>query len=168
MLKSLLRLIQTNVNLRIETELNKMLIDRCAVKLNLTWDLFDLICLSFPIFVALEWNVTEMRQVHLNLTYILSTDKRTDVWSRDFIIWKINSGLWAVVWDGLWNKRVWANYEQLLRPVFQSFYGQKTNLIFFWKYIRVRTEKLHRIKVDKNIWKVSFMGEKQVFLGLKI
>ena len=25
-----------------------------------------------------------------------TTDKRTDVWSRDFIIWKINSGLWAV------------------------------------------------------------------------
>ena len=34
------------------------------------------------------------------------TDKKTDVWSRDFIIWKINSGLWAVVWAGLWNKRV--------------------------------------------------------------
>ena len=47
-----------------------------------------------------------------------TTDKRTDVWSRDFIIWKINSGLWAVVWAGLWNKRVWADYEQLLRPVF--------------------------------------------------
>ena len=29
------------------------------------------------------------------------TDKRTDVWSRDFMIWKINSGLWAVVWAGL-------------------------------------------------------------------
>ena len=49
---------------------------------------------------------------------IFSTDKRTDVWSRDFIVWKINSGLWAVVWAGLWNKWVWANYEQLLRPVF--------------------------------------------------
>jgi hypothetical protein len=30
-----------------------------------------------------------------------STDKRTDVWSRDFIIWKINFGLWAVAWAGL-------------------------------------------------------------------
>ena len=49
---------------------------------------------------------------------IRTTDKRTDVWSRDFIIWKINSGLWAVVWAGMWNKRVWANYEQLLKPVF--------------------------------------------------
>ena len=42
----------------------------------------------------------------------------TDVWSRDFIIWKINFWLWAVVWAGLWNKRVWAVYEQLFRPVF--------------------------------------------------
>ena len=25
------------------------------------------------------------------------TDKRTDVWSRNFLIWKINFGLWAVV-----------------------------------------------------------------------
>ena len=51
-------------------------------------------------------------------TIITPTDKRTDVWSRDFMIWKINSGLWAVVWAGLWNKRVWADYEQLFRPVF--------------------------------------------------
>ena len=56
---------------------------------------------------------------------LLVTDKRTDVWSRDFIIWKINSGLWAVVWAGLgWAglgcdiKRVWAVYEQLLMLVF--------------------------------------------------
>ena len=44
---------------------------------------------------------------------ISSTDKKTDVWSRDFIVWKINFGLWAVAWAGLWNKRVWADYEQL-------------------------------------------------------
>jgi hypothetical protein len=39
------------------------------------------------------------------------TDKRTDVWSRDFMIWKINFGLLAVAWAGLWNKRGWADYE---------------------------------------------------------
>jgi hypothetical protein len=81
---------------------------------------------------------------------VSSTEKRTDVWSRDFIIWKINSGLWAVVWAGLWNKRVGADYEQLFRSVFLSFYGQKINLNFFWKYFRVRTQKLHRIKVNKS------------------
>ena len=31
---------------------------------------------------------------------IINTDKRTDVWSRDFLIWKINFGLWAVAWAG--------------------------------------------------------------------
>ena len=46
------------------------------------------------------------------------TDKRTDAWFRDFIIWKMDSGQWGVVWAGLWNKRVWADYEQLLRPFF--------------------------------------------------
>ena len=39
------------------------------------------------------------------------TDKRTDVWSRDFMIWIINFGLWAVAWAGQWEKRVWADYE---------------------------------------------------------
>ena len=54
-----------------------------------------------------------------------TTDKRTDVWSRDFMIRKVNFGLWAVAWAGLCNKGVWANYEQLLRPVFSLFQGQK-------------------------------------------
>ena len=61
----------------------------------------------------------------------MTTDKRTDVWCRDFIIWKINSELWAVFWAGLWNKRVWADYEQLLRPVFSLFRGQKKSKFFF-------------------------------------
>ena len=74
--------------------------------------------------------------------YAYCTDKRTDVWSRYFITWKINSGLWAVVWAGLWKKRVWADYEQLLRPVFSLFRGQKNILIFFcpWK-IEKKTQK---------------------------
>ena len=52
------------------------------------------------------------------ISIVLDTDRRTDVWSRDFIIWKINSWQWAVVWAGLWNKRAWADYEQLLRLIF--------------------------------------------------
>ena len=55
------------------------------------------------------------------------TDKRTDVWSRNFLIWKINFGLWAVAWAGLWEERVWAKYEQLLRSVFSLFRGQFGN-----------------------------------------
>ena len=42
-----------------------------------------------------------------------------------------NSGLWAMVWAGLWNKRVWADYEQLLRLFFLSLYEQKIKLKFF-------------------------------------
>ena len=98
------------------------------------------------------------------------TDKRTDVWSRDFIIWKINSGLWAVVWAGLWNKRVWADYEQLLRPVFSLFRGQKKILKIFWKHHSVRTEKLHWKKVKKkNLGGDNFFFQKNHFyLGLKM
>ena len=41
------------------------------------------------------------------------TDKRTDVWSRNFLIWEINFGLWAVAWAGPWEKGVWVDSEQL-------------------------------------------------------
>ena len=51
-----------------------------------------------------------------------ATNKGTSVWSQDFIIWKFNSGLWAVDWARLWNKRVWADYKQLLKPVFSLFW----------------------------------------------
>ena len=37
---------------------------------------------------------------------LIVTDKRTNVWPRDFLTWKINFGLWAVAWAGLWEKRV--------------------------------------------------------------
>ena len=59
----------------------------------------------------------------------LITDKRTDVWSQDFIISMKNQ--FRVVGCGLWSgqdceiKKVWADYEQLLRPVFSLFWGQK-------------------------------------------
>jgi hypothetical protein len=52
-----------------------------------------------------------------------NTDKRTDVWSRNFMIWKINFGLWA--WAGLWEKGVWADSEQLFGWFFQFFMGKK-------------------------------------------
>ena len=34
--------------------------------------------------------------------------------------WKINSGLWAVVWAGLWEKRGWADYEHLFENIVAS------------------------------------------------
>ena len=39
-------------------------------------------------------------------------------------------------------KNIWANYEQLLRPVFSSFCGKE-------KHCSVRTKKLHKIKLKK-------------------
>ena len=54
---------------------------------------------------------------------------------------------WIVVWAGLWNKRVWADYEQLLRPVFHFFGVKKKNLKK--KHHSVCTEKLHWKKVKK-------------------
>ena len=53
------------------------------------------------------------------------TDKRTDVWSRNFLIWKINFGLWAVAWAGLWEKGVWADSEQVFWVFFSILHGQK-------------------------------------------
>ena len=53
------------------------------------------------------------------------TDKRTDVWSRNLMIWKINFGLWAVALAGLCNKRVWAR--------FFTFSGSKEFFLIFLK-----------------------------------
>ena len=41
------------------------------------------------------------------------------------MIWKVNFGLWAVTLAGLCNKRVLANYEHLLRPIFSLFWKKK-------------------------------------------
>ena len=76
------------------------------------------------------------------------TDKRTNVWSQDFMIWKINSGQWVVDWAGLWNKRVWADYEQLFGVAFSCFQGQKKNKILIKKDCRIRTKKLHKMKLN--------------------
>ena len=69
-------------------------------------------------------------------------------------------GCGPLVWAGLWNKRVWADYEQLLRPVFPLFRGQKNILKYFWKHHSVRTEKLHRKKVKKKIFFLAILWQK--------
>ena len=87
---------------------------------DLVWNLYE-VCFG-------NFKVSKLRK---EMALSRTTDKRTDVWSRDFIKWKINFGLWAVTWAGQWEKRVWADYEQLLRPVFSLFRGQKNILNFF-------------------------------------
>ena len=97
------------------------------------------------------------------------TDKRTDVWSRNFMIWKIKFGQWAVAWAGQWEKGDWADSEQLFWVVFSIFHGQKKFFFNFFLHCSVRTEKLHKIKLkffgkffgkffwknflEKNFWK---------------
>ena len=49
------------------------------------------------------------------------------------MIWRINFGLWAVAWAGQWEKRIWADYEQLLSPVFFTFSGSKQYFEFFFE-----------------------------------
>ena len=61
---------------------------------------------------------------------------------------------WAV------GKKVWDDYEQLLREVFSIFCGPKKRIkTVFWKHCSVRTEKLHRKKVKKKY----FLGGKIFF-----
>ena len=64
-------------------------------------------------------------QENSNFNKLFTTDKRTDVWSRNFTIWKIDFGLWAFAWAGPWEKGVWADSEQLFWVVFTIFHGQK-------------------------------------------
>ena len=75
------------------------------------------------------YNETETASSGLH-SCILHTDKETDESVDIFIISKINSGLWAEGWAGL-KKKVWPNCEQLLRPGFLTFDGQKNNLNLF-------------------------------------
>ena len=62
--------------------------------------------------------------LHMTLCYICNsllylsvctTDKETDESWDIFIIWQINSGLWAVGWAGLWKKRS--------GPIMSNFWG---------------------------------------------
>ena len=51
---------------------------------------------------GLEWFMERSQQGTATEASIYpATNKGKDVWSRDFIIRKINSALWAVVWAGL-------------------------------------------------------------------
>ena len=59
----------------------------------------------------------------------------------------LGCGLWPVAWAGLWNKRVWADYEQLFWAVFSIFHGQIIIFFNFFLHCSVRTEELHKIKL---------------------
>ena len=84
--------------------------------------------------------------------------------------WKIDFGLLAVAWAGLWNKMFGPIMSNFWGRFFQLFVGKKKKN-FFWKHCSVRTEKLHRKKVKFFIFffgKNFFFQKNQFFLGLKI
>ena len=59
-----------------------------------------------------------------------STDKRTDVWSRNFMIWKINFGLWPWLVSGKkWSGPILSNFFGWF---FQFFVGKKNFFLNFF------------------------------------
>ena len=98
------------------------------------------------------------------------TNKRTDAWWDIFMIWKIDFWLLAVAWAGLWEKRFGPIMSNFWGRFFQLFVVKKKILKIFWKHCSVRTEKLHRKKVKKNIIFLEefFFSEKPVFFRAKI
>ena len=76
-----------------------------------------------------------------------TTDKRTDVWSRDFMIWEINLGF------GL-DCGIKATFEAR----FSNSLGSKKIYKFFWKHHSVRTEKLH-----KKTGKKPYFGGRRIY-----
>ena len=79
-------------------------------------------------------------------------------------------------WAGLgsrastWKKSLGPIMSNFWGRFFLCFHGQKINLIFFWKYCRVRTEKLHRIKVNKSqkvLQSIIYGGKPSFFYGSK-
>ena len=95
-----------------------------------------------------------------------TTDKRTDVWSLELIMGKINSGLWGVAWADCEIKGSGPIMSSFWGPFLKVFMDKKLNSRFFWKYFRVCTEKLHRIKMNtsqNNFGKYFLWGENQFF-----
>ena len=63
--------------------------------------------------------------------------------------WAVGCGLWSVVWAGLWNKSVWADFE-----AHSLFRGQKKNWIFFLNTISSALKRGHHVEVG-NLWLVG-------------
>ena len=128
--------VRTNIYIVVEMNFLLLFMSKCC------WEVIAPLPHWLPGPTALETDLDQWDELAVG-----TKDKRTDVWSRDFIIWKINSGLWAVVWAGLWNKRVWADYDQLLRPVFSLFLSQK---FFFNSFEYTIASALKNCIIQKN------------------
>ena len=80
------------------------------------------------------------RKINKKSTFLI-----TDVCSWDFLIWKINFGLWAVGCGLDWTVgkkglgQLWATFEAR----FFNFSGSKIFVQIIWKHYTVLTENLH-------------------------
>ena len=110
------------------------------------WNIFN-----YSWIIPIGFPISKMKGCFRKLRIVDFTDKRTDIWSRNFMIREINFGLWADAWAGPWEKGVWADSEQLFWVVFSIFNGQKKFFFNFFLHFSVRTEKLHKIKFS--FWK---------------
>ena len=77
----------------------------------------------------------------------------------DWVLYKTDMKIWAVGCGLGWTvlKKVWADYEQLLRVGFSTFCGQKKNL----KNCSDRTEKLHW-KIVCWVFVIETIAESQI------
>ena len=62
--------------------------------------------------------------------------------------WAVSCGLWSGL--DYEKKGVGQTMSNFWGPLFKAFMDKKLIQFFFWKYLRVRTEKLHKIKVNKS------------------
>ena len=82
------------------------------------------ICLN--LFVI--WNFLSPLKIYLKFgtcAVVQYTDKGTDAWWDIFMIWKIDFGLLAVAWTGLWEKRFGPIMSNFWGRFFQLFVGKK-------------------------------------------
>ena len=84
-----------------------------------------------------------------------NTDKRTDVWSRDFIVWKIDSGLDCEI----------KGSEPIMSNFLKVFMDKKLIQLFFGNILGSTLKSCidKGKQKSKKFWKVFFMGEKPVF-----
>ena len=84
----------------------------CPLLTNQSWDIW-----SKPLRSPKTQGTTESNNSSLFVSWSSWNHRYGDRWVLGNI-YNMKNQFWAVGWAGLWKKKVWANYEQLLRPVF--------------------------------------------------
>ena len=107
--------VRTNKYIVVEMNFLLLFMSKCC------WEVIAPLPHWLPGPTALETDLDQWDELAVG-----TKDKRTDVWSQDFIIWKINSWLWAVVWAGLWKKGVGPIMSNFWGPFFKDFMDKQS------------------------------------------